>query len=242
MVEWIMLQRNNKFGLMHLAKIFLQGGVGMGSYYYPIMMQFIFVFPLIFCIVKKWKEKGIIACFVINLIYELLQSSYDMNQECYRLLLFRYIFLISFGCFLALYEDNNKRWYILSIIVGIAFQYITQYTQYEPKIIKYWTGTSCVSALYIIPIFAYLFRNVDSDFCIRPINEIGKASFNVFLVQMVYYQTGANIIYSLIENWMIRVICNITICTILGYIFYMIEQPITKALTKKCLELAKTRY
>lgn len=26
MVEWIMLQRNNKFGLIHLAKIFLQGG------------------------------------------------------------------------------------------------------------------------------------------------------------------------------------------------------------------------
>ena len=33
---------------------FFTGGFGYGSYYYPIMIQFIFVFPIVYFIVKGW--------------------------------------------------------------------------------------------------------------------------------------------------------------------------------------------
>ena len=37
--------------------IFLRGADGPGSYYYPILIQFIFLFPIIFFIIKNWISK-----------------------------------------------------------------------------------------------------------------------------------------------------------------------------------------
>ena len=94
--------------LKTIGVYFLTGGTGPGSYYYPVMMQFVFVAPLIFCVIKKYEEKGVVLSFVANLFYEVLQRAYGMNEQCYRLLLFRYTFLIAFGCYLHLTEINSR--------------------------------------------------------------------------------------------------------------------------------------
>lgn len=39
--------------LVSLLKLFLSGGNGPGSYYYPLLIQFIFVFPFVYMITKK---------------------------------------------------------------------------------------------------------------------------------------------------------------------------------------------
>ena len=245
-LEWAVLlifSDNYAFNLMTLKTIgvyFLTGGTGPGSYYYPVMMQFVFVAPLIFCVIKKYEEKGVVLSFVANLFYEVLQRAYGMNEQCYRLLLFRYTFLIAFGCYLALNRNKfKKRWYFIAFLAGIAFQILTQYTQYNARIIIYWTRTSCISALYIIPIFFIMIKLVKPEFCVKPINAIGRASYNVFLVQMVYYFHFAKHIYKIVESRPIQIIINIIICSLVGFIFYKIETPITKALTSKCLSKVK---
>lgn len=75
-----------------VVSTFLAGGSGPGSYYYPIMFQFVFVFPIIFFIIRKHDYRGVIICLIVNGVYELLKWAYGMNEECYRLLLFRYFF------------------------------------------------------------------------------------------------------------------------------------------------------
>jgi hypothetical protein len=92
----------HKMTIYGMVANFIRGGVGPGSYYYPIMMQFIFVFPFIYCIVKKCDFFGIIVCFFINGMFEVIQRSYGMAAANYRLLVFRYIFLMSVGCYLYL--------------------------------------------------------------------------------------------------------------------------------------------
>lgn len=69
-----------------IGKSFLSGGIGPGSYYYPIMMQFIFMFPVIYFIIRKYQMKGVCICGCINAFYEILQGAYEMNEDCYRLL------------------------------------------------------------------------------------------------------------------------------------------------------------
>lgn len=86
-------------GVLGAISIFIDGGVGPGSYYYPMMYQFIVVFPLIFLIVKKFKKKGVAICFIFNFMFELLKTAYGMGDETYRLILLRYVFLIAFGCY-----------------------------------------------------------------------------------------------------------------------------------------------
>ena len=105
-----------------LLLTFLQGGSGPGSYYYPIMIQFVFLFPIIFFILKKYKFKGVVICGIVNAVYELLKRAYGMNEGYYRLLLFRYILLIAIGCYLTSDDFRiNIKAAFLSCLIGISF-------------------------------------------------------------------------------------------------------------------------
>ena len=81
---------------------FLCGGRGPGSYYIPLMFQLVFLFPCLFFLIKRIDYKGLWVCFFACFSFEILKTAYGMNVECYRLLIFRYLFLISYGCYMAI--------------------------------------------------------------------------------------------------------------------------------------------
>ncbi|MBR3825357.1 MAG: acyltransferase [Lachnospiraceae bacterium] len=212
---------------------FFQGGIGPGSYYYPILIQFIFLFPVLYFIVKKNNRKGLIICFAINAIYEFLQRAYGMDANLYRLLIFRYIFVISAGCYMASEspKPNPKIGFLLSLI-GITFIAAITYWGYSPKIIIYWTNTSLIACLYIIPIIFLLITKVQNCH-FAPLEIIGKASYNIFLTQLTWYTVGSWYVEKFIDNTFILWGINLLVCITAGLIFYFIETPITKRIIKK---------
>lgn len=215
-------------GIQSTIHTFLVGGIGPGSYYYPVMIQFIFTFPLIFFTIKSYKFKGVIICGIANGIYEVLQHAYGMNEECYRLLLFRYILLIAVGCYFSLYNEMvNRMLAIICEIVGIGFILLVCYTNYSPRVITYWTRTSFMAALYIIPIVVWSLKTLHKMKC-APLELLGKASYNIFLTQMVYYAFAAGYVGERIDGRALQLLANLAICLGVGVLFYYIETPLTK--------------
>ena len=95
------------------------GGYGPGSYYVPVMVQFVFLFPLIEKIVYRYRFAGVVFFGGCNLLYEILQRLYGMGESCYRLLIFRYLLLIAYGCWLAV--DRQIKYGFLSCAVAWVF-------------------------------------------------------------------------------------------------------------------------
>lgn len=217
--------------IFQVIKAFISGGDGRGSYYYPVMIQFIFYFPVLYILIKKYDFKGLYICAFMNMIYEVCKSAYGMNVECYRLLVFRYTLCIAFGCYLSI--GNYKRNVRLSgimVLMGILYIVVFRYLGYTPPITNFWTGTCIWACLYIIPISAWI---LNCNGMKNGILELfGRASYNIFLVQMVYYR-GARIVYGLIENRALQLGINIGICLGLGVIFYYVEKPVTDYINKK---------
>ena len=89
--------------------------------------------------------------------------------------------------------------------------------------------------LFIIPIFGFL---VEKDINIPPLEKIGKASYNIFLTQMVYYCYLYWKIKEVLANVFLNMVASITICVIIGIVFYEIEYRITKTITSKIIEKA----
>lgn len=165
---------------------------------------------------------------VSNVLYELLQWAYGMNEECYRLLIFRYTLLLCVGCYLSLYQAEIKKSIkIASAVVGASFIVISQYFFYEPRVIRYWTGTSWLSCLYIMPIVCFFIKN--KCFKSKVLEYIGKASFEIFLVQLTYYSSLAG---SIKLHAVANLAFNIIFCCIIGIIFYKIEAPLTLRIYK----------
>ena len=210
--------------------ILLQGGMGPGSYYYPEMIQIVFLFPIIYVIVKKYKFFGVLIITFINFFLEVLKIPYYVNEELYRLLLFRYFMLLAFGSWFALKKMNSK--FLFVSILGLLFILLFRYSNYKPYIFKWWTGTNMFTVLFIVPIFGFF---VEKNLSFAPLEMVGKASYNIFLTQMVYFISLDGFIKKYINNIFVMSLINIFICVIVGILFYEIEFRITKRITNKIL-------
>lgn len=224
------------YGFFQCLLDYLSGGRGQGSYYFPVMVQFVFLFPVIYFVIKKYEFKGLLGCFGANLFFEILKLAYGMGEPEYRLLVFKYLSIIAVGTYVAIgdfQKYGKKKWLVLSIgsfAVGAFFIYLFSYTGYVPKILIYWKETSFVASLFIAPILGWAIGHIRFGF--PPLELIGKASFHIFLVQMVYYNYIWEM-YLLIPNVLIHLLVSMANCVLVGVIFYYLETKLSMFVAKK---------
>ena len=184
---WIMLDPNVKSidiqlkGVLEFIRYLINGGWGKGSYYYPVMIQFIFVFPLIFYIIEKTQEKGLLILFVVNGIYEFLAWAYYIPTQSFRVIVLRYVFVIGAGVY-AFYGFRLKPWMsVLLTALGAVFICSVFYSGYKTQIINSdWSGTCFLASLWIVPFISRILGMNTSQlvkgFGSNPILKVGGGS------------------------------------------------------------------
>lgn len=212
----------------------INGTFGKGNYYYPVMMQLLFLFPLIYFVIDKKKTKGLLVSFIANLLYEILSWAYCIPSNSYRVLMFRYLFLIAVGVYA--YKGYKLSRFANVILTTIGFGYITlvAYLGYEPKILNVdWVATNLISSLLIVPFMVFVLQNIRIQFL--PLEILGRASYHIFLVQMIYYAGYYTIIQEKSTTWIAHLIAGIVISLGLGVAFYYIDKPIQNLIRKTLL-------
>lgn len=224
----------NKTSVIETIAEFVRGGVGPGAYYTPVMIQLVFLIPLIYVLIKKYDWFGVILCFLLTALWEMLQYCWGMDGQSYKIIAFRYISVISFGCFIAIGKKKlSKTVLALMFSIGLVWQIALNYIPLHPVFMNYdWARVNYLPSLFVMPILYVLIRKFsDSKVKILPLQEMGKASFNIFLAQMVFYGCGlAGIVYKIIDNMWLQLIICICVCLVGGYIFFIIEHGITSIL------------
>ncbi len=227
----IILKRN--LSVLYVLKLFFRGGVGPGSYYVPIMVQFIFLFPLLYMLSKKMNNKYLflLVMFVLNLLFEIFKTLISMPSSTYRLLIFRYIFLIGLGifCFSNKVEKNAQNIFLSCCLsaLGIFFIVWTTYLGHTVMFFEYWTSTSMLASLYLVPII-FLIQNVNKGN--KFFQYISNATFHIYLIQVVYFKFLYSIISSGYNSIVLDVLISIAITFSLGTIFYYLENLVRKKL------------
>lgn len=197
------------------------GGWGPGSYYYLYMIQLIFIFPLVYFAICKWDFKGLVLLTAVNALYEIIKVPMNISDGAYRLIVLRYTFAMSLGCYFSIGKFKIKKWMgIASLIFGAVFIYAVCYGGYTPIFFNRWSRTSMLAVFYVAPIMYLLINKVNWN-C-RPLSAIGKASYNIFLVQMVYFHL-ANRIFDGISGNFGGMITAYSICIVLGLLFYKVQ-------------------
>lgn len=213
-----------------LSFIGVNGAYGPGSYYFPVMLQVVVMMPIISSVIQKYEFKGLLAFFFANVFFEAGKTLINMSPWIYRLCALRYIFILAYGSWLYSRQKNNecvkeKILYILAGFIGLAYIVLFEYMSFEPIITDQWTSTSVFAVLFIVPIMRLLMRPNKLHNGLAEL--LGRASFNIFLVQMVYYW----LIYSYIPNS--RLVINLIVCAGLGIAYYKLENPITKKIINR---------
>ncbi len=238
-VQVLLECRTAAVSLRWIVYTFVSGGLGMGSYYVPVMLQFVFLFPILYFILKKYGIAGLLLCGALNFSYEILAKLYLFPDSCYRLLVFRYILVIAFGCWLQMYPCKTKPvWRVVSLLCGIGFITARCYLGYEPKCINTaWAGTSFAACLYLLPPAALLLRR-SPKMRIKPLELIGRASYHIFLVQMLFFKYFISYTAVLFKSPYIACIWDIFVCVSVGTAFYFIESFLTKRIAAKAVSAA----
>lgn len=210
----------------------IKGGIGgAGTYYYPILVQFIFVFPVIYFIIKK-KKHGLIICFLMNVGYEVIATVCNMPYRYYRLLIFRFIMLIAYGCYLSLYAGNQlgrKNWVLF--IGGITFIVLQCYLGIRLPIISHLEKVCVFAVIYFLPVFSFLMEHMKNVKC-WIMELLGRASYHIFFTQMVYYTYVSKRIAKSMPNRAWHLCFNIIFCVLVGLLFYYVESPISREALK----------
>ena len=222
-----------RVSFLSVLVFFFSGGRGLhGTYYFPIILQVALMIPVIYTVVKKYKY-GLWMCFGVNLFLEILKNIVNLPYGAYRLLAFRYIFALALGCYLYIYREKEEKWYkwLMFFAVGAAYTYVVNYISYNKLIFTYWFRTSMISMLYITPIFLLGIRymkNVRIPF----IENLGKASYHILMVQILYYNFLAPIVWYASANKIINdfwgMILSLVICLGGGYGYYMLYNFISR--------------
>lgn len=212
----------------------INGTFGKGNYYYPVMMQLLFIFPLIYFVIDKKKEKGLLGIFIANMIYEILIWAYWIPSNSYRVLMFRYLFLIAAGVYAYKGYKLSRGASVIMTMIGCGFITLVTYLGYEPKILNIdWMTTNLVSSLLIVPSMIFVLQQLKIQFL--PLEILGRASYHIFLVQMIYYAGYYTIIQEKTSTWQAHLVAGIIISLGLGVLFYYIDKPIQKLIRKALL-------
>lgn len=213
---------------------------GPGSYYIPVMVQLIIYYPLIWFLVKRFKSIGLITAFAMNLAYEAIVYQCSMDPSLYRLLIFRYTFLIALGVYFAMAEGKRCDNIIAIILLVLGILFITINFYIKPfTLFQAWKTTSmlCVPFAYgVIYFLKKYFGNIEYN----KFFVIGKASLHIYLAQMVFFALGCghrlNIIFkslpSLLNGIFVSVIA-VLVCVPIGIIFFKGESKVREKLFKK---------
>ena len=215
---------------------------GSGAYYYNLMIEFIFLAPLMYKIIKHFDANGIILIGGVNFIYETLCSAYEFHTALYRVIIIRYLFAIALGMYIGRYKERKISPVLLGTILAIGATYILlPYAwDYSYKIFTYnpWGRTSMLSVLYVFPI-VYILLDGLSEYKSRTLigkaaERIGRSSYHIMYTQMIYYAVRPTFDKTIFDistlHYAVQLVIDISVTVVAGIMF---ETLLTRMLAIK---------
>ena len=214
-----------------VCDIIFMAKFGSGAYYYHLMIQFIFISPLIVLLVRKYLEGGVVFFVVANLLYEIGIQVCNVDEMIYRILIFRYLTEIALGVYICYKKEKIKLSTLgMLIFLGGGYIFALKYCGYEEKLFTYWTDTNMIVSFWIFPIvyliiYCFKYKKIEGRLG-QMFSLFGKASYHIFCTQMVWFSVGSfvgdKILYMFSPY--IKTIIAIVVCLFFGTCFYLVEQ------------------
>ena len=224
-------------GLIRILTFQLPSG-GPGSYYTSLIIQIILIAPIIFYCYQKNPNLTLASLVGINFCFELIAPM--LPYWIYYISSLRYLTAFALGIYLSAALRTKTAFYktkgflVLSVLAIASFVYILVFMrQPTPFFRPEWETQNLLSFFYpafivaIILLIYPFYRRLSNVG--RKLNVIGKASYHIFLVQLIYFGVGLNGIFlftgiSSTLMGMVYVTANLVSTFSLGLIFYYIDK------------------
>ncbi len=177
-----------------VLKSFFLSDFGPGSYYYPVMIQFVLFVPAMYLLVKKLGAWGVGVIGILNFGYEIISVVSEIDISYYRIIFLRYLLIVAFGLYFGINRDKKLNWVLISAMATVGLMYIlAPYFGYRYILftIDPWNRSNMMSAFYVaavIGVIMKLFGKAEEDGALSKIvSKVGQASYHIMYTQMIYF-------------------------------------------------------
>lgn len=221
------------FSVGKVIGIVFLGEFGRGAYYWLLMLEYIFVGPLVVWVVGKLRERGLAIIFVCNVLYELIIRLFGVDKEIYDVLLFRYLLAIGMGAYIFYRKERmNILCMALSMVVGVGYIAGYKYWGYEAKLFTYWIDTSMMVTFWLLPI-VHMIIHYGKEKALEGIigkmlTQMGKSSYHILCAQMMWFIATPLLKKVILYKFsgVVNVGISIVVCCVVGCIWYEIEKKL----------------
>ena len=238
--EIVVLACAGKISTGKIVYSFFAGGLGPGSYFTPVFIQHLMIFPLILWL-KKYLQAynqyiSVIVFFLVSLLLEWLCIVFAVPEWLYRLLYVRYLFAAFLGSCLVSPGFKKGMALVLAILSGLYIACLSYRGTSSPAMISYpsWGFQHAPAYFYTVFLVCCLWHLY--YFCRRldvVIMFVGKATYHIFLLQMVWFKMTAHAVQGLIPNIVVRLVFDVSVCLLLGSLFFIVQEHGLKAIREK---------
>jgi peptidoglycan/LPS O-acetylase OafA/YrhL len=229
LVEILALVITGKATYAKVITSYFLGGMGPGSYFTPIYVQHLIFFPVILLIVIKCDKINpylTLALFcVLALMVEFACVVLNVPESLYRLLYVRYFFATVLGAYLVRHNFKFNQIAVMALL-SVIYIGITSYVEYSPGIIYPAWGFQHAPAYFFTIFVVILLWKVFPyiTYIGTLLTKIGKASYHIFLIQMVYFWAFSQFVRNIFQNNCIFLFVNLFACLAIGYLFFCLQQ------------------
>lgn len=197
---------------------------GPGNYYLSFVIQFTFLAPLIYILFGKKPVLTLAIGFLVGLIFEISAphiSFLNNGSYLYSSSFFRYMPGVLMGFWLASNSFRLKKMYMALIPLPLVLYYIflvDTSSFHIPFFLPDWGSQNLLTVIYpafLIMIGVKMFAHVKKNNIISLISFLGRSSYHIFLVQIIYFGL---IRQTSVMNWpvILRLGLNLLLCIGLG--------------------------
>ena len=208
-----------------LTDLFL-GDIDFGGYYIPIMVQSIFLNPILYWLIRQNTKQNTLLLLVLSFGLDWGLNLVGLPGGLYRILIVRYLFAIVLGMWLALAEERVQLKWLLAL-AGLSLIYITgvYYFDLTTPLETYWQaqhGPAYFWTLLLVFLGLHAYQAKSDHWLGRPLIWLGQTSYPIFLSQMLYFWLMSQLTSP--SNLGLSLIFNLIICVFLGKILEKFTQ------------------
>lgn len=219
---------------------------GPGNYYVSIVLQFILLFPIVYVFYKRHPVAMIITCFSLDFAFQLLSNNDIMMDDHYYLYtgnILRYLSALALGVWIT---DNfnllsrRNAFIVVGFVLSFIYIALENYTGWTVEAFpSRWRSETVLSFFYplvLVVLTIKYYPNFLKGTVAKAIALLGKASYHIFLVQILYF--GVDLSFTdkwesiSLQMWF-GVVVNVTVCVALGLLFYFTEKKVRKHLAER---------
>jgi hypothetical protein len=218
----------------------LKGGYSWGAFFIPIILQSILVVPLLYLLsLRTGPNRMVIITLALSILFDIAAIFFNISLSTTDLLYIRYLFAGSLGVWIVTSSPKlDNKWIVFGGVISLIYIAIGCYTPLLSGIPGYSSYDSILQTpafmwTVILALAGLKYLPQTGTALYQYIGEMGKASYHIFLIQLIYYMLPAAYVYAFIvapfanSNEIfgnaVLVGINLGICISLGYVWYILE-------------------